>query len=206
MSATAHSFKGEVRRPRVALCGSAGVGKTTLAQALARRWGVTYVEEGMRRRLQKGLDPHDLTRDQHRALLQELAEESHSQATAAIQADGGVVCDRSPMDALAFWLHYGFVYDPPAETEVLVRREVERCSLFDLILVLPWGALPLADDGVRAANPWLQLQFQCLVEGLARELLPEERLATLPKSITSQEARVAWTEERLGALAALPSG
>ena len=46
---------------RIAISGSAGTGKTTLAKALADRLQVPYLEEGFRKRHEAGLDPHDLS-------------------------------------------------------------------------------------------------------------------------------------------------
>jgi len=184
-------------KPRVALSGSAGIGKTTLARALAARWDVAYVDEGMRRRLEGGLDLHSLTRDRHRDLLRALAEETHDSTETAIAASGGVVSDRSPIDALAFWLHYGFVHDPQEATAEVVALQRARCNLFDAILLLPWGAFPLQSDGIRSSNPWLQLQFHALVSGLARQFLPSGLLLELPAEIDGLEARIAWTEAQL---------
>ena len=59
---------------RIAISGSAGTGKTTLATALAHRLQVPYLEEGFRKRREAGLDPHDLSQTEHRALLMELRE------------------------------------------------------------------------------------------------------------------------------------
>ncbi|GAB5470302.1 MAG: hypothetical protein Kilf2KO_33320 [Rhodospirillales bacterium] len=195
---TAPGEAAPARKPRVALSGSAGIGKTTLAKALAAHWKVPYVDEGMRRRLEAGLDLHSLTRDQHRDLLTDLAEESHAAVEQAIARDGGVVADRSPLDALAFWLHYGFVHGPEASTEAVAQTQIARCRCFDLIVLPPWGALPLESDGVRSTNGWLQLQFHALVAGLAQQFLPPEQLALLPAEVLSLEARVLWTEARLG--------
>jgi cytidylate kinase len=95
--------------PRIALSGSAGIGKTTLGTAVADRLGVPFIEEGMRARLEAGLDLHTLDRDQHRNLVEALFEECW--ATPATNAAGGFVADRSPIDFLAFWLYYGFAAD-----------------------------------------------------------------------------------------------
>ena len=46
---------------RIAISGSAGTGKTTLAKALAVRLQGPYLEDGFRKRLETGLDPHDLS-------------------------------------------------------------------------------------------------------------------------------------------------
>ena len=54
---------------RIALCGSAGTGKTTLGRALAEELDLPYIEEGMRRRLEGGLDVHSLGEDGCRGLL-----------------------------------------------------------------------------------------------------------------------------------------
>jgi hypothetical protein len=34
------------------------------------------------------------------------------------------------------------------------------------VLLFPWGALPLVDDGVRSTNRFTQLRYQTILEGL----------------------------------------
>ncbi len=185
------------RRPRIAFSGSAGIGKTTLAQAMAERLQVPYVDEGMRRRLEAGLDLHTLTREQHRDLLLELADEAQQSLEEALRDAGGVVADRSPLDALAFWLHYGFLHDEEVSTEAIIERQLQRCRCFDLIVILPWGVLPLRSDGVRSTNPWLQLQFHALAIGLAQQFLRPEQLISLPKALTGLQDRIDWMLAKL---------
>lgn len=186
------------RRPRVALSGSAGVGKTTLAQALAARWSLPYVDEGMRRRLEAGLSLHSLDRDQQRQLLHELADEAYAGKQMAVTANGGFISDRSPIDQIAFWLHYGFCQDPQEDTGSFIEAQLKRSAIVDLVVLLPWGVLPFEDDGVRTANSWIQLKYQALVEGLLRQFLPPERLAIMPKDVVAPEDRMDWVEQRLG--------
>lgn len=180
-------------RPRIALSGSAGTGKTTLGRALAARWKVPYVPEGMRERIERGLDLHTLGHDALRALLWELWEEQQHREDVALREVGGFVSDRSPVDYLAFWLLYGFFTDD-AETRRLEGAVEARLGTLDRVVVLPHGILPLQADGVRSSNPWIQLRYQSLVEGLLHRRVAAEQLALLP-ALTALDERVSWVED-----------
>lgn len=177
---------------RIALSGSAGTGKTTLGRRLARDLGLPYVEEGMRRRLEGGLDVHALGAEGIAALLAELWEE---QLAAEAAAPHGFVADRSSLDFAAFWLHYGLYLDLDGTARWIetMRAHVER---YDRVLLLPWGVLPLQHDGVRSTNPWVQLRVQGILEALLTRFVPEERLVRVP-SLESFEERVACVRARL---------
>ena len=112
---------------------------------------------------------HALSRDEHKQLLLELYNEAILEMEVAIREHGGFVADRSPIDYLAFWLHYGFWSDQDASKTMHARTRSDQTSL-DQVIVLPWGALPLAADGIRSTNPWLQLKYQSLLEGLHHRL------------------------------------
>lgn len=180
---------------RIALSGSAGTGKSTLGQALARELGLPYIAEGMRRRLEAGLDLHSLDHGQFRALLWELWQEQVQAEDAAVAAHGGFVADRSPWDFAAFWLHYRFASDRQ-ETERFFATARARAAALDRVLLLPWGVLPLQADGVRNSNPWLQRHFQACLEGLlAREAEPGSVLR-LP-ALDHLSERVGWCLDHL---------
>jgi nicotinamide riboside kinase len=186
-----------VTRPlRIAVSGSAGTGKTTLGVGLAEQLGIPFLPEGMRRRLESGLDLHHLTRDRHRALFDELFDEKLTAMTEAERTAGGFVVDRSVLDFAAFWLYYGFGHDEDA-TARLMEAVRQAASRYDLILLLPWGTFPLAADGVRLANPWIQLHFQALLEGLIAPLLPAGLVVPLPASMTAPEARLVWALDQV---------
>lgn len=177
------------RPPRLALSGSAGVGKTTLGQALAARFSVPYIPEGMRRRLEGGLSLHALSHSQLAELIVELWEEQQEAENQAMARHGGFIADRSAVDYAAFWLHYRFTDDLLA-TEAFFAQTLSRVSTYDRIVLLPWGVLPLEADGIRSSNPWLQRHYQAAVEGLLHREVEPSRLLVLP-DIVELEQRVA---------------
>ncbi|MFT7668560.1 MAG: hypothetical protein ACI8X5_001254 [Planctomycetota bacterium] len=168
---------------RIALSGSAGTGKTTLGQALAENLGVPYIEEGFRRRVDGGLQMYKLDDHARRELIVELWEE---QQELEQSAKSGFVSDRSCVDFAAFWLHYGLT-DAEEETKQFMGRMHSAVSQVDRILLFPWGVLPLLFDGVRSTNPWLQLRYQALLEGLHGMHTPASKLHHIPKSVEFDE-------------------
>ena len=154
--------------PRIAISGSAGTGKTTLGRALAAELGVPFVEEGMRRRIEAGFRPHGYRAREWAALIRELWVEHRAAEDAARD---GFVADRSSLDFAAFWLHYGLHEDVEA-TEAFVAEMRAHVASYDRIVLLPWGAIPLVDDGVRSTNRWTQLRFHSILEGLLERMAP----------------------------------
>ncbi|MCP5156866.1 MAG: ATP-binding protein [Ectothiorhodospiraceae bacterium] len=184
--------------PRLAISGSAGCGKSTLARALAERHHVPYIEEEMRRLIEGGLDLHQVTPAEHRALISDQLDGMVAAARAAVRDHGGFVCDRSPVDFAAFWLYFRFGFDRPATDRFFARVEA-ALEAFGPVVLLPHGALALEDDGVRAANPWVQLHFHAVLEHLLRRMLPRERLWLLPAGRRTVAQRTGWVEHRLTA-------
>jgi hypothetical protein len=150
----------------------------------------------MRGRIEAGLDMHTLDRDGRRALLLELFEQTLAAIRAAVNAGDGFVSDCCSIDFAAFWLYYGFGFDEDATQRVFARAE-KALDGYDLIVVLPWGAIPLLADGVRSANPWLQLHYQVLLEGLLARHAPIGQIVRMPLEVVSLEERVRWIRARL---------
>jgi broad specificity phosphatase PhoE/nicotinamide riboside kinase len=195
-SAPAHTPAVRATHERcIALSGSAGTGKTTLARALAVRLDVPYIEEGMRRRLEAGLDLHTLDADGMRRLNRSMWEEQKAECEHAAARHGGYVADRSHIDFAAFWLHYG-LHDDAAATERMLT-ETRAAAQDQFVVLLPHGVLPLVHDGVRSTNPWMQLRFQLLVEGLLERHQPAERFLRL-RGAASVAARVEHVLDCIG--------
>ena len=169
----------------IALSGSAGTGKTTLGRRLADELGIVYIEEGMRRRLESGLKLHDLDRVELLALIEEIWREQLEQE---LEAGGAFVVDRSSYDFAAFWLHYG-MYGRDGEGAQLLDEWCDHGRRYDRVVLLPWGVLPAEADGIRSVNPWIQLRFQSILEGLLQRRAPEGQILRMPAD-RDLEARV----------------
>lgn len=181
----------EHQAPRVALSGSAGVGKSTLGAALARDLDLPFIPEGMRSRLEGGLMLHRLSREELRALVHALWEEQAALEAQAIASYGGFVADRGSVDYAAFYLHYGFI-GPEDGTAEFLGQCIAHAQDYSRTVVLPWGSLPLVEDGIRSPNPWMQRGFQALVEGMVHRELAPHQVLWLPAEIQDLHARVAW--------------
>ena len=145
----------------IAISGRAGVGKTTLAAHLAGLFEVPLIEELMRPLIESGVDLHDLTSDQRKALLLDHYDKAIAAMKVATASHGGFVSDRSPADFAAFWLHYGFGDDD--ETDGFLSRAAADSALVDLAIMLPWGAIPLVNDGRAFVRPLAaaSLPYRC---------------------------------------------
>ncbi|GDX81704.1 hypothetical protein LBMAG42_35150 [Deltaproteobacteria bacterium] len=150
---------------RIAISGSAGVGKSTLARALAAELGLPYIPEGMREYLESGApNLHSLGPDGLRTLVLRLWSERQEREAAATR---GFVADRASYDFAAFWLFYRFAEPGCATTATYLAATMDPAR-YDLVALLPYGRLPLVADGVRSSNPWVQLHTHLLIEGMAR--------------------------------------
>lgn len=149
---------------RIAISGSAGVGKSTLARRLADELGLPYIGEGMREYLERtGRSLHGMGMAELRGLILDLWEERKAAEAAA---PDGFVADRSAYDFGAYWLFYHLAAHDPATERFMA--EALAPGRYDRVFVLPWGRIPLVADGVRSPNPWTQLHLQMLLEGLLR--------------------------------------
>lgn len=189
---------------KIALSGSAGVGKSTLGQALSERLGVPFIPEGMRARLEGGLQLHRLDRGQLRDLIHSLWDEQLEGERRAVRDHGGFVADRGAADFAAFYLHYRFI-EAQDGTAAFVSQALAHARGYTRTVVLPWGAIPLRSDGVRSSNPWLQRHFQAVVEGVIHREVQRERVLWLPTERRSLRERVDWVSSWLPAGFALKS-
>lgn len=182
-------------RPRIGIAGSAGVGKTTLALTLAGALDLPVLPEEMRARLEGGFSLHAISRLEHQELL--LSDMAALDARLRASEDG-CVADRTPLDLAAFWFCNGFPVDREADTSRLMHECVRATERFDIVVVLPWGRVPLMDDGIRSTNPWHQLHTQTVIEGLCRRYVDAARLAFMPPEIDEPDTRCRWVMRRLG--------
>ena len=122
------------------------------------------------------------------------------ETTTARREAGGFVCDRCTLDLAAFWLYYGFGFDAP-RTARYVARARRAMDVFSMVVLAPTGIIALREDGIRSANPWIQMHYEAVLQAfLKASPVP---VMTLPADAVGVEQRVrqvrAWVAPAVGA-------
>ncbi len=179
-------------RLRIGICGSASVGKTTLAQTLAYDFGLPCLEEEMRAYLvRSGANLSAMKAVDAEQVILKLWQQRRERELST----PGFVADNCAIDFAAYALYYGCMSDLSARHLLVEARS--NLETYDAIVLLPWGVLTYEQDGVRPADQHLQLRYQFLLEGLLRRYVRASKLHVLPERLVRLEDRRAWVAERL---------
>lgn len=184
---------------RIAISGSGGIGKTTLAQNLAQALNIAYIPEHYEP-LFDSMDKRDCAPD----VLAELFNKALDIKLSEQAKHSSFIADRCPADLLNLWLRRKLFCLPKA-SQAFHSRCREAMSGYDLIVIPPWGALPLQPTGQqeriqqRVTNPWQQLLNHASIAGFARMFVGEEKILYLPSVLPSGDAWMKLVLARIGA-------
>jgi len=179
---------------KIALAGSAGTGRTTIARKLSeviahpsltnlaktilKDFGFQY---GMGQTVEQFLCT---PKRQNMLFDNKSVMESHYE---------NFVTDRSWIDLAAYCIQ-GMHVDENFD----ITSYVENCKLeaekYDVIVHIPWGRQPLTPDGTRTTNPWFQLIIDSIIFRLSG--LWQIELLSLPDNLDNDES-VKWIVEKL---------
>ncbi len=105
----------------------------------------------------------------------------------------GFVADNCAADFAAYALQHGCADACPA----LLADAQAHAAAYDAVFLLPWGAIPYEQDGVRGASHAAELRYQLVLEALL-ERNARARVRRVPPEARSVEARVRFCLDQLG--------
>jgi nicotinamide riboside kinase len=167
----------EAEGVRIAITGTHGTGKTTLATELAQKLGLPLITEQARRvaRVMGIVHARQLVKDKalarrfQKAVLRE-------QIRAENDCPDGFISDRSTLDCWAYWAAYGLGNDPEYRDLCLSRP-------YDLLVYVPLE-IPCQADGFRDTDESLR---QLVDRFIQKDLLWQCRCPVLPVTGSPEE-------------------
>lgn len=187
----------------IGFCGAHRTGKTTLARGLAETLGLPLLDIGTRAVFaEMGLSPSAALSPAERLAVQG---QILVRATAVYQsaAETGGVCDRTPLDMMAYFLaDMGPGVAENAGIVAAVQQYVAHClaltnEFFSDIVVVQPGIAYAADAAAGNPDPVYVDHLAALMLGIAIDERVAAHVHVLPKSCTGLEARHAWLQQNL---------
>jgi uroporphyrin-III C-methyltransferase len=172
---------------RIAICGSASAGKTSLARMLAQNLGSVCLPEEMREYMER---TRVILSEQPMAEVFKVLTQLWENRKEREILTSSFVADNCALDFAAYALYYGCLSEQNAA--VLLSETAEHTAKYDAIFVLPWGVLPYVEDGIRPSNPYLQLRYQLILEGLLRRHSDPSKVYFVPDNLRALEDRRDW--------------
>lgn len=149
---------------KIALSGSASVGKTTFANDFSTKYGYPLIIEGVREWIRDNNITNflEMTSEQkHRMQLDVLESKIKTESSLDF-----FIADRSTLDNAI----YGLSVIPENEIENYLSKCIEHAKkTYDLIVFFPTGLIPFEDDGLRYPNKSYQLRISYMIRGLLDE-------------------------------------
>ena len=155
---------------RAGVVGSAGTGKSGLAESLATRLGIAYVASKSITRPMLELKGYDWSGGQYveEFLAQEeCQEELLKRSLAAEEIYQNFITDRTPVDLAAYAIV--LLYKKIDKVDEIVGICREHAKRYTHLIFCPWGQQPLEKNGVRTLNPWFQFSIHGTMMALLRE-------------------------------------
>jgi len=181
---------------KIAISGCAGIGKTTLASALAQRHKVQLVEEGYDGFFNSDFDFIKSPRQLKRKILGVLEKKNDLEDQAS-----SFIADRCAVDLFNLWMANGLGADQKS-TSRLYQRCRAYTDKYDFVFVLPWSAIPLKQISAparrrRTMSAWFQLHNHANIIGLLHQWLPPERLVPIPFHLVDLEKRLEFASDKI---------
>ncbi len=174
---------------KLAISGSAGSGKTTIAKALAERFSIEFIAENYGPFFDqpgKFSQPPEQLAPSFWAVL--------SNKRQLEEAAGSFVADRCPIDLFHLWLVKRlFVLND--DTKKFFAKSKEYADDYDFVIFPPWGTIKLEPTGAssrkqRIVNPWIQQANHAAIVGYAYQWLPNQRIIQIPDTHTDIDERL----------------
>jgi hypothetical protein len=178
---------------RIALSGSGGVGKSTLAKALAGHFRLPLIDE----HFDSFIDRSNLSAKPLRRFGEELVAILEHKSALEDQY-GGFVTDRCAIDLLHLWGFYKLdLHFAEKTNQQFFRACISRIRRYDFVVLPAWGSLPLqsveldrAGKVSRNQNRYSQLKHHASTLGLVHMFVQKARIIELSPRLTDLDERV----------------
>jgi adenylate kinase family enzyme len=167
---------------RIAITGSAGIGKSTLAKALSEKYNLTLINEHY-----TAIKQVQYKSEYTRILTQIFQEKAAMEARVE-----KFVTDRCPIDLIKICINQElYLIDRPF-VEGFVQQCVQALRQYDFVVVLPWNSFPLtqAEDMCRNMDSLQQLHSQAQMVGFTHMWINKMKVLEIPQTMNQHEQRL----------------
>ena len=170
---------------KIALSGSAGTGRTTIARKLSQIVGYPSLtnlaksilrDDGFKYGMGLTVEQFLCTPDRQGMLAEnKRVMESHYD---------DFVTDRSWLDLAAYCVQ-GMLEKEKFDISEFLNECQEEVEKYDIIIHIPWGRQPLESNGTRTIDPWFQFIIDSIICRLA--MLWDVKLISVPSNLDNNE-------------------